>query len=326
MVRTRTCGALAAHTAAICLMLLGDAGAQSFPSRAVTIVAPTTPGSLPDVIARGIGQRLSTKWQHPVVVENKAGGAYSIAAAVVSNAAADGHTILVSESGFYTTQPHLSKRSAYVQSDFVPVSGVASIPTAMVVHPAVEAKSINDLVALAKAKPGTLNYGTPGPGTAPHLGMLLFEQMAQVKLVPVHYRGVSPVVNDLIAGHIQLALIAPSIALPAYKAGSVKILGVGGRQSTPQIEGVPPIADAVPAFEMSVSFSVFLRAGTPQDIVSKINADVQEIVRDPAFARQFLEPQALQPMLGTQQSIASLMKAESDKWAKLIRETKLVIE
>jgi tripartite-type tricarboxylate transporter receptor subunit TctC len=315
MVRTRTCVGLAAYTAVFCLMVFGDAVAQSFPSRAVTIVAPTTPGSLPDVIARGIGQRLSTKWQYPVVVENRAGGAYSIAAAAVSNAAADGYT-----------QPYLSKRSAYVKSDFIPVSGVASISTAMVANPAVEAKSIKDLMALAKTKPSALNYGTPGPATAPHLGMLLFEQMAQVKLSPVHYRGVSPVVNDLIAGHIQLALIAPTIALPAYKAGSVKILGVGSRRSIPQLEDVASIADAVPGFEMSVSFSVFVRAGTPQDIVTKINADVQEIVRDPAFAKQFLEPQALQPMLGTQQDIVSLMKTESDKWAKVIRETNLVIE
>jgi tripartite-type tricarboxylate transporter receptor subunit TctC len=326
MACNRRGGALATCAAAFFLMAFGDAIAQSFPNRAVTIVAPTTPGSLPDVIARGIGQRLSTKWQQPVVVENKAGGAYAIAASAVSNAAADGYTILLGESGFYTTQPHLSKRSAYVQSDFIPVSGVASIPTAMVASPKVEAKSIKDLVALAKAKPGALNYGTPGPGTAPHLGMLLFEQMAQVKLTPVHYRGVSPIVNDLIAGHIQLALIGPTIALPAYKAGSVKILGVGGSRSIPQLEGVPPIADAVPGFEMSVSFSIFMRAGTPQEIVNKVNADVQEIVRDPAFAKQFLEPQALQPMLGTQQDIARQMKADSDKWAKLIRETNLVIE
>jgi tripartite-type tricarboxylate transporter receptor subunit TctC len=326
MACNRRGGAFATYAAAFLLTACGDAIAQSFPNRAVTIVAPTTPGSLPDVIARGIGQRLSAKWQQPVVVENKAGGAYAIAASAVSNAAADGYTILLGESGFYTTQPHLSKRSAYVQSDFIPVSGVASIPTAMVANPKVEAKSIKDLVALAKAKPGALNYGTPGPGTAPHLGMLLFEQMAQVKLTPVHYRGVSPIVNDLIAGHIQLALIGPTIALPAYKAGSVKVLGVGGRQSIPQLEGVPPIADAVPGFEMSVSFSVFMRAGTPQEIVNKVNADVQEIVRDPAFAKQFLEPQALQPMLGTPQDIARLMKSESDKWEKLVRETNLVIE
>ncbi len=326
MARTQTSGVLAAYTAALCLLSFGEVVAQQFPNRAVTIVAPTTPGSLPDVIARGIGQQLSTKWQQPVVVENRAGGAYSIAASAVSNAAADGYTVLLGESGFFTTQPHLSKRLASVPADFIPVSGVASIPTAMVAHPKIQAESIKDLVALAKTKPGTLNYGTPGPGTAPHLGMLLFEQMAQVKLAPVHYRGVSPVVNDLIAGHIQLALIGPTIALPAFKAGSVRILGVGGTKSMPQLEGVQPIADAVPGFEMSVSFSIFMRAGTPQAIVNKINASVQEVVRDPAFQKQFLDPQALQPMLGTQQDIARTMKADSDKWAKLIRETNLQIE
>jgi tripartite-type tricarboxylate transporter receptor subunit TctC len=307
--------------------LSAETVAQSYPVRPITIIAATTPGSLPDILARGVGQRLAAKWKQPVVVENRGGGAHAIAAAAVANAAADGHTLLVTESGFYTIQPHLSKgRAAYAQTDFVPVSGIARIPTAFVANLALEARSIPELIALAKTKPASINYGTAGPGTAPHMGMLLFEHLAKVNLTAVHYRGMAPALNDLIAGHIQLLAIGPTIAIPAFKAGTVKILAVGSERPIPQLEGVPTVAESVPGFEMSVSFSIFVRYGTPQDTVRKINADVQEIVRDVEFQKQFLEPQALQPMQGTAQVFSRVMEAESEKWAKLLRETSLVIE
>jgi tripartite-type tricarboxylate transporter receptor subunit TctC len=158
------------------------------------------------------------------------------------------------------------------------------------------------------------------------MGMLLFESMAKVNMTAVHYRGVSPALNDLIAGHIQLLSIGPTIALPAYKAGKVKILAVGSERPIPQLDGVPTVADSVPGFEMSVSFSIFAKTGTPQDVIAKINADVQEIVGEAEFQKQFLEPQALQPMQGAPAQLARALDAESDKWAKLVRETNLVIE
>ena len=327
MARGRLGCAIVGFGLGLCWIFSAQAIAQSYPAKPVTIIAATTPGSLPDIVARGVGQRLAAKWKQPVVVENRAGGAYAIAASAVANAAADGHTLLVTESGFYTTQPHLSKgRAAYAQSDFLPVSGIARIPTAFVANPALEAKSIRELIALAKAKPASINYGTAGPSTAPHMAMLLFEHMANVNLTAVHYRGMAPALNDLIAGHIQLLAIGPTIAIPAFKAGSVKILAVGSERPIPQLAGVPTVADTVPGFEMSVSFSIFARSGTPQDIVRKINDDVQEIVRDVEFQKQFLEPQALQPMESTVQEFSRVMEAESEKWARLVRETKLMIE
>jgi tripartite-type tricarboxylate transporter receptor subunit TctC len=301
--------------------------AQQYPTRSVTIIAATTPGSLPDVLARAIGQRLSQKWGQPVVVEDRAGGGYAIAASAVTNAPADGYTLLVSEAALYTIQPHLLKgRASYAANDFVPVTGMASIPVAFVAHPSLEANSIRDLVALAKAKPGAINYGTAGPGTAPHMGALLLESMAKVKLTAVHYRGISLAMNDLLAGHIQLLAIGPSLALPAFKAGKVKILGVASTQPVAQLQGVPTVAEAVPGFEMNVSFPIFVRAGTPQELISKINTDVQEIIRDPEFQKQFLEPQALQPMLGSPEQLMRSLEAESEKWGRLIREANLTVD
>ena len=301
--------------------------AQNYPSHPVTIVAATTPGSLPDVLARGVGERLARKWGRSVVIENRAGGAYAVAASAVANTAPDGYTLLATESGFYTTQPHLSKgRSAYAKTDFIPISGMASIPMAFVAHPSLQANTIRELIGLATDKPGAINYGTTGPGTAPHMGMLLLESMTKVKLTPVHYRGVSQAFNDLLAGHIQLLAIGPSVALSNFKAGTVKILGVGSQRPVPQLEGVAPVTETVPGFEMSVSFAILARAGTPAEMVEKVNADVQEIVRDPEFQKQFLDPQALQPMLGSPAELARFLEAESDKWAKLIRETNLTVQ
>ena len=160
----------------LAMLVSSDAFAQAYPTRSVTIVAATTPGSLPDVLARAIGQRLAQKWGQTVVIENRAGGAYAIATSAVASAPADGYTLLASESGIYTIQPHLSKgRPAYAATDFVPVTGMASIPMAFVAHPSLDAKSIRDLITLATAKPGTINYGTVGPGTTPHIGILLLE-------------------------------------------------------------------------------------------------------------------------------------------------------
>ncbi|MBI5264223.1 MAG: tripartite tricarboxylate transporter substrate binding protein [Bradyrhizobium sp.] len=303
-----------------------SAFAQTYPTRSVTIIAATTPGSLPDVLARRIGLQLSQKWGHPVVIENRPGGAYAIAASAVINAPADGYTLLVSEAGLYTTQPHLVKRRKdYSVSDLLPVTGMASIPLSFVAHPSLGVNSISDLIALAKAKPGEINYGTTGPGTAPHLGVLLLESMAKIKMTAVHYKGVSLASNDLMAGHIPLLAIAPSLAMQAYKAGKVKILGVASTQPIAQLQGVPTVAEAVPGFEMNVSFAVFARAGTPKEVISKINADVQQIIETPDF-KKFLEPQALQPMLGSPEQLTRSLAAESGKMEKLIRDVNLSVE
>lgn len=317
----------------VCLNLLATilvssgAFAQSFPSRPVTLVAATTPGSLPDVLARGLGQRLSQKWGQPVVVENRAGGAYALAASAVSNAAADGYTLLVSESGIYTIQPHLSKgKSAYAQRDLTPVSGIATVPMAFIAHPSVGAKSMRDLIAIAKERPRGLNYGTAGPGTAPHMGVLLLENMTGIQLTPVHYRGIAPAINDLLSGQIQLVAIGPTIALAHVKAGTVIGLGIGSEHTIPQLQGVQPVAEIVPGFQMGVSFSVFAKTGTPENVIAKINSDIQDVLKDPEFQKKFLEPQALQGMSGSVTEVKTFLQAESDKWEKLIRDTNLSVD
>jgi tripartite-type tricarboxylate transporter receptor subunit TctC len=197
---------------------------------------------------------------------------------------------------------------------------------ALLVSPNVPVKSVRELIALGKEKPGTLSYGTAGLGTAPHMGALLFESMAGLKLTPIHYRGASPALNDVIAGHINMIIMGPSIALPTVKAGKLNMLGFGSSKRMPQFADVSTIAETIPGYDASVSFGLFAPAGTPQDIVAKINADVQKITSDPDFRARFLEPQVVQPLPGSRDAFSAYLQVEAAKWSKVIGEAKIQIE
>jgi tripartite-type tricarboxylate transporter receptor subunit TctC len=310
------------------LLAANPAAAQSYPSRNVTFVVSTTPGGLNDVLARAVGQRLSQMWGQPVVIENRAGAAYALAANAVKSAAPDGYTLIVTETGMFTIQPFLAKdKPTYdLGKDFQPVGGLASIPMALIANPSVPAQSVRELIALAKAKPGAVNYGTPGVGTAPHMGALLLASLTGVVLSPVHYRGVSLALNDVIAGHINMIVMGPSIALPGVQAGKLKILGTGSAQRIAQLPDIPTVAETVTGYNANVSFGLFAPAGTPRDVVAKINADIQKIVGEPEFREKVLEPQMLQPLPGSPDAFGKYIGDEAAKWSKVISDTKLQIE
>ena len=311
------------------LLAANPASAQPYPNRTVTIVVTSAAGGLTDVLTRAIGQRLSQVWGQGVVIENKGGAGHTFAAAAVKSAPTDGYTLLATETGMFTMQPFLhakGKLNYDPVNDFVPVAGYASIPMALLASPTVPAKSIGELIALGKDKPGTLSYGTAGLGTAPHMGALLFETMTGAKLTPIHYRGASPALNDVIAGHINMIIMGPSIALPTVKAGKLNMLGFGSLKRMPQFPDVPAIAEIVPGYDASVSFGLFAPTGTPADIVAKVNADVQKIISDPDFRARFLEPQVVQPLPGPRDAFSAYLQAEAAKWSKVIREAKIQIE
>ena len=309
-----------------CLLASPGALAQSFPSRNVTIIVTSNPGALTDVLSRAIGQRLSQMWNQNVIIENKAGGAYAIAATAAANAAPDGHTLLTTENGMFTTQPHLTKSRAYKTSDFVPVTNFARVPMALFAHPSVPIKTTAELIALAKQKPETISYGTAGVATAPHMAILLLERLAGIKLQAVHFRGIPLALNDLIGGHINTLTMGPSIVLPAYRAGQVTMLSIGSTKRLPQLDNIPTTAEMVPGYEASVSFGMYAPAATPREIVARINADVQQIIRDPAFQERVFNPQLLEAMLGASDAFARDIEAESQKWAKVIDDAKLKVD
>jgi tripartite-type tricarboxylate transporter receptor subunit TctC len=302
--------------------------AQSYPDRTVTIVVTSAAGALTDVLTRAVAQRLSQMWGQNVIVENRGGGGHTLAATTVLRAERDGHTLLSSETGFVTSQPHLyttGKLPYDPDKDFIPVAGYAGIPMGLLVHPSV-AKSTAELIALAKEKPGSVTYGTAGVGTALHTGALLFGSLTGTKLTAVHYRGAAPALNDLVAGHINMVIMGPSVALPSVKAGKLNMLGFGSEKRVAQMPEVPTVAETVPDYEAAVSFGLFAAAGTPQAIIAKINADIQKIINDPEFRVKFLEPQVVQPLPGSLDAFADYLRKDSAKWAKVIKAANLKVD
>jgi tripartite-type tricarboxylate transporter receptor subunit TctC len=312
-----------------CLVASPAAMAQTYPDRNVTVVVTSSAGALTDVLTRAVALQLSEKWKRGVIVENKGGAGYAIAAQAVMRAEHDGYTLLASETGFYTTQPHLyapGKLSYDAEKDFIPVAGYGTIPAALLVNPSVPVNSVSDVIALAKKKPGALTFGTAGVGTALHIAALELENLAGVKVTSVHYRGAAPALTDLIAGHIDAVIMGPSVALSTVKDGKLKMLGFASDKRVPQFPDVPTIAETVPGYEASVSFGLFAPAGTPADIIKKVNADVEQIVNDPDFQKKYLERFAVQPIPRSLDAFADYLRKDSAKWGEVIKKSGVTVE
>ena len=306
------------------------AQAQSYPTRTITLTVTAAAGGVTDVVARALGQRLAQAWGQQVVIENKGGAAHVVGAQSVAKAAPDGYSLLVAEAGTFTINPTLygnGKLPYDEEKDFIPITGIVRINQALLGHPSLPANDVRELIELARKTPGELTYGTAGIGSAPHMNMVLFESMAGVKLVPVHYRGAAPALTDVIAGHVKLMSVSVSLALPPFRTGQIKIFGVGSGKRMPLAPDVPTVAEnGLPGYEATTWFGLFATAGTPQPIVTKINTEVAKILADPQFREKFLAPQMFEPMASSPEEFADYIKAQTRKWAEVIREQKLSIE
>ena len=306
------------------------AQAQSYPARTITLTVTAAAGGVTDVVARALGQRLAQAWGHQVVIENKGGAAHVVGAQSVAKAAPDGYSLLVAEAGTFTINPTLygnGKLPYDEEKDFIPITGIVRINQALLGHPSLPANDVRELIELARKTPGELTYGTAGIGSAPHMNMVLFESMAGVKLVPVHYRGAAPALTDVIAGHVKLMSVSVSLALPPFRTGQIKIFGVGSGKRMPLAPDIPTVAEnGLPGYEATTWFGLFATAGTPQPIVTKINAEVVKTLADPQFREKFLAPQMFEPMASSPEEFADYIKAQTRKWAKVIHEQKLSIE
>jgi tripartite-type tricarboxylate transporter receptor subunit TctC len=311
-----------------CLLASSAALGQTYPSRNVTIVVTSAAGALTDTFTRAIAQRLSEMWHQGVIVENRGGAGYSIAAEYVMRVEHDGYTLLASETNFYTTQPYLYTGTlGYdAQKDFVPVTSYGTIPAALLVNPSMPVNSVGDLIALAKKRPEPITFGTAGVGTSLHIAALELENLAGIKATTVHYRGAAPALTDVIAGHIDAVIMGPSIALSAVGAGQIKMIAVGSEERVPQFPDVPTMAETIPGYEASVSFGLFAATGTPADIINKVSADVQKIVADPEFQKTFLERFAMQPVPGAPDAFAAYLRQDAARWRNVIETAKIKIE
>jgi tripartite-type tricarboxylate transporter receptor subunit TctC len=313
-----------------CLAGPAAAQAQSYPTRTITLTVTAAAGGVTDVVARALGQRLAEAWGQQVVIENKGGAAHVVGAQSVAKAAPDGYSLLVAEAGTFTINPTLygkGKLPYDEEKDFTPVTGIVRINQALLGHPSLPANNVRELIALAKKKPGELTYGTAGIGSAPHMNMVLFESMAGVKLQAVHYRGAAPALTDVIAGHVNLMSVSVSLALPPLRAGQIKIFGIGSSKRLAPAADTPTVAESgLPGYEASTWFGLFATAGTPRDIVDKINAEVVKLLADPQFREKFLAPQMFEPTASSPEAFVDYIKAQTNKWAKVIGEQKLSID
>ena len=321
---------VAAPVLLACLVAAGTARAQSYPARTITLTVTAAAGGVTDVVARALGQRLAEAWGQQVVIENKGGAAHVVGAQSVAKAAPDGYSLLVAEAGTFTINPTLygkGKLPYDEETDFIPITGIVRINQALLGHPSLPAGTVRELIALAKERPGELTYGTAGIGSAPHMNMVLFERMAGVKLQAVHYRGAAPALTDVMAGHVHLMSVSVSLALPALRAGRVKVFGIGSSRRLAAAADIPTVAESgLPDYEASTWFGLFATAGTPRAIVDKINAEVANILADPQFREKVLAPQMFEPMASTPEAFADHIGAQTRKWAEVIRAQKLTID
>ncbi len=319
-----------ALAAASALCFANAAQAQNYPTRPVTIVVTAAAGGVTDVVARAVGQKLSEAWGQQIIIENRGGGAHILGASAVANAKPDGHTIMVAEAGTFVINPALYSRDKIPfdpDKAFVPITGLVRIHHAMITTPSFPAQSVADVIRMAKEKPNSITYGTAGVGSGPHVNIARLQNVAGIRLVPVHYRGATPSLNDVMGGHTNMMLISVSSALPSFRAGQVKMIGIGSSKRLPQVPDVPTIAEGgnLPGFIAGTWFGLATTGGTPEPIVKKIHTEVLKIVGDPAFRERFLAKQLYEPMTSSPEEFQAYIKAELQNWAKVIKEQNLAI-
>jgi tripartite-type tricarboxylate transporter receptor subunit TctC len=285
----------------------------------VRLVVPLPPGGSPDTIARTIATEIN--WPHSIVVENRTAGGRVLAADLVAKSAPDGHTWFLTTDNIMAVIPQLEKTPYDPLKDFSPVTQTARFQFLLVVHPSVPARTVQELVALAKAKPGSLNYGSSGNGSAQHLGTALLQYHTGIDMVHVPYKGAAPALTDLLPGRIHVFLGAANQLLPQIKEGRLRLLAAAGAQRLPLLPEVPTIAEAgVPGYHHDVWSAVLMPARVPPPIVAKAAADIARVLNAPA-TRAKLAGQGIDVQTSAPSALARLIREDYARWGKVIRAT-----
>ncbi len=303
------------------------ADAQSYPNKPIRFVVPFPAGGIADVMARVIGQKLTDAWNQPVVVENRTGAGGNIGADIVAKSPPDGYTLVMGSIGTHAVNVSLFSKLPYDPiRDFAPVALVIEAEGLLVLHPSVPVKTVKELIALARARPGQLVYASAGNGTASHLAGELFKSMAKIDIVHIPYKGNVPAITDLIGGQTSMIFATMPTVLPQVKAGKLHALAVASAQRSPAAPDVPTVAEAaLPGFEVTNWIGVFAPAGTPADIVAKINAEIMRIMRLPEVqSRLANEGARFKP--NTPNEFAAFQKNEIAKWSKLIKDARIAVD
>jgi tripartite-type tricarboxylate transporter receptor subunit TctC len=293
--------------------------AQGFPERPVRIIVPLTPGGSPDTIARAIAQGLSGVWSQPAVVENRTGGSQNIGSDIVAKSAPDGYTWLLAPDNVFSVNPYLGKQPFDPLNDLIPVTQVARIQFLLVVNPDVPAKSVQELIALAKAKPGELNFGSSGNGSPQHLGATMFQLLTGTKMNHVPYKGAAPAVADLLPGRIQVWIGAANTLLPHVKDNKLRLLASSAPERFPNLGNTPTIGETVPGYALDPWLGLFVPAKTPPEVVTRIHTEVVKILNSPDLKAK-LGPQGIELVTNSPADFARFIREDNARWGKLIKE------
>jgi tripartite-type tricarboxylate transporter receptor subunit TctC len=292
----------------------------TYPTKPIRIIATTTPGSGPDIIARLIGQKLTEAWGQAVVVEPRPGASGMIGAEIAARASPDGYTFMIATSQHAIVNAMYEKRNYDIVKDFASVSLMASTPFLLVTNASVSANSVKELIALAQAKPGALKYGSGGSGSPPHLATEILKSMTHIDLLHVPYKGVTPALNDTVAGHVQITVSVVPACLALVRAGKVKALGITSAKRSAIVPDIPAIAESVPGYEFIGWYSIVAPARTPASIIAKTNAEIVKALKT-AELRERLAALGAEPLGTTPQELDAFMRAQVEKMAKAVKES-----
>ena len=296
--------------------------AQDYPAKPLRILVPNAPGGSTDMLARIVGERLNDKWGQQVIIDNRPGAGGNIAAELTARAAPDGYTLLLGSMSTQAVNPGLYAKLPFdAAKDFAPVSLVANSANLLLVHPSIPANSVQELIALARARPGQLNYSSSGSGSFNHMSAELFKIMARVEMTHIPYNGGSPALIALVRGEAQLVFITTAPALPFVRSGRLKTLAVCAAKRHPLFPALPTASESgLPGFEVGTWYGILAPAATRPDVVAKLNAAIADMVKAPATYQRLLDS-GVEPASNTPEQFAQLIQRDTEKWAALIKTT-----
>lgn len=314
---------LQAVCAALALPRAVHAAERTWPLRPVRIVVPFTPGGSTDILGREIAQKLTEALGQPFVVDNKPGAGGSIGAAIVASAPPDGYTLLMGHIGTLAVNPTLYKSLPYdPRNAFAPVALVARVPNVLVVNPAVPARTVQELVALAKAKPGALRYASGGNGSAAHIAMEYFKLRTQTDIGHIPYKGTAPAVNDVLGGQVELIMTGVPAVQQQVKAGKLRAIAVSSQKKVPSLPDVPTIAAVYPDFEAVQWYGVVAPAKTPSSVIALLNEEINRALGTPALKAR-LDAEGAEAAPGTPEAFGTMINAEIARWKPVIEQANM---
>ncbi|GHC70278.1 MFS transporter [Pseudorhodoferax aquiterrae] len=321
-IHTVTRRSLLAVAAAATTLAAGPAAAQAYPNKPITMIVPFSAGGTTDILARIVGQALSTELGQSVVIDNRAGAGGNIGGQLAARAPADGYTLFMGTVGTHAINEALYKKMPFNPiKDFAPLSRVANVPNLLVAHPAQPFKTVPELIAYAKANPGKVNFGSSGSGSSIHLSGELFKSMAKVDMVHIPYKGSAPAVNDLLGNQIAIMFDNMPSAIQHVRAGKLRPIAVTTAKRSPELPDVPTIAESgVPGYEATSWFGLFAVAGTPAPIVTQLNKALVKVLNNPDVKAKIVA-QGGEVVAETPEQFAAFIKAETAKWGKVVKES-----